>query len=168
VSASDPNSESADKPAELAPDEPTAVHDVPSESVPAQPADEPTVTRDVPGAGAGDATVIRDIPVVPGLGEPSAAEEVTPTPEPPAAPEPPVAPGPLVAPPAAPLPPALASETPSAPAPGAFDASPQLTSSGLPNPHGLPEIAVERPEVAVGAAFAGGLAFALILKRLAR
>ncbi|MGH2909256.1 MAG: hypothetical protein ACRDK8_08175 [Solirubrobacteraceae bacterium] len=42
------------------------------------------------------------------------------------------------------------------------------TASGLPNPHGLPEIAVERPEVAVGAAFAGGLVFAMILKRLGR
>ena len=42
------------------------------------------------------------------------------------------------------------------------------TASGLPNPHGLPEIAVERPEVAAGAAFAGGLVLALILKRLAR
>jgi len=42
------------------------------------------------------------------------------------------------------------------------------TSSGLPNPHGLPEIAVERPEIAVGAAFAGGLVFAMILKRLGR
>jgi hypothetical protein len=43
-----------------------------------------------------------------------------------------------------------------------------VTASGLPNPHGLPEIAVERPEVAVGAAFAGGLVLALILKRLGR
>ena len=43
-----------------------------------------------------------------------------------------------------------------------------LTSSGLPNPHGLPEIAVARPEVAVGAAFGGGLVLAMILKRLAR
>jgi hypothetical protein len=42
------------------------------------------------------------------------------------------------------------------------------TASGLPNPRGLPEIAVERPEVAVGAAFAGGLVFAMILKRLGR
>jgi hypothetical protein len=40
--------------------------------------------------------------------------------------------------------------------------------SGLPNPHGLPEIAVERPEVAVGAAFAGGLVLAMILKRFGR
>jgi hypothetical protein len=42
------------------------------------------------------------------------------------------------------------------------------TPSGLANPHGLPEIAVERPEVAVGAAFAGGLVLAMILKRLGR
>jgi hypothetical protein len=42
------------------------------------------------------------------------------------------------------------------------------TASGLPNPHGLPEVAVERPEVAVGAAFAGGLVLAMILKRLGR
>ncbi len=40
--------------------------------------------------------------------------------------------------------------------------------SGLPNPYGLPEIAVQRPEVAVGAAFAGGLVLAMILKRLGR
>jgi hypothetical protein len=44
---------------------------------------------------------------------------------------------------------------------------PATTSSGLPNPYGLPEIAVERPEVGVGAAFAGGLVLALILKRFA-
>jgi hypothetical protein len=42
------------------------------------------------------------------------------------------------------------------------------TASGLPNPHGLPEIAVERPEVAIGAAFAGGLVLAMILKRFGR
>ena len=42
------------------------------------------------------------------------------------------------------------------------------TASGVPNPHGLPEIAVERPELAVGAAFAGGLVLAMILKRLGR
>jgi hypothetical protein len=42
------------------------------------------------------------------------------------------------------------------------------TPSGLPNPYGLPEIAVERPEVAVGAAFAGGLVLAMILKRFGR
>ena len=36
-------------------------------------------------------------------------------------------------------------------------------SSGVPA-----ALAAERPEIAVGAAFAGGLVFALILKRLAR
>ena len=50
----------------------------------------------------------------------------------------------------------------------AASVDPPLTASGHPNPHGLPEIAVDRPEVAVGAAFAGGLVAALILKRLAR
>ncbi|MHB1834675.1 MAG: hypothetical protein ACYCXW_06895 [Solirubrobacteraceae bacterium] len=33
---------------------------------------------------------------------------------------------------------------------------------------GLEQVRAERPEVAVGAAFAGGLVMALILKRLAR
>jgi hypothetical protein len=47
-------------------------------------------------------------------------------------------------------------------------AEPAVTASGLPNPHGLPEIAVDRPEVALGAAFGGGLLLALILKRLGR
>jgi hypothetical protein len=47
-------------------------------------------------------------------------------------------------------------------------AEPTVTASGLPNPHGLPEIAVDRPEVAVSAAFGGGLLLALILKRLGR
>ncbi len=54
-----------------------------------------------------------------------------------------------------------------APDTGAADA-PALTASGLPNHHGLPELAVERPEVAVGAAFGGGLVLAMILKRLGR
>ena len=56
----------------------------------------------------------------------------------------------------------------SAPETPGTDAAPPSTASGLPNPHGLPEIAVERPEVAVGAAFGGGLVLALILKRLGR
>ena len=72
----------------------------------------------------------------------------------PAVPAAPVAPGPTELPPA-----------PSVPEPLA---EPSTTSSGLPNPYGLPEIAVQRPEVGVGAAFAGGLMLALILKRLAR
>jgi hypothetical protein len=35
-------------------------------------------------------------------------------------------------------------------------------------PAGLPPVAEDRPELAVGAAFAGGFALALLLKRLAR
>lgn len=56
------------------------------------------------------------------------------------------------------------------PQPAAISGEPDgpRTASALPNPYGLPEIAVERPEVAVGAAFAGGLVFAMILKRLGR
>jgi hypothetical protein len=42
-------------------------------------------------------------------------------------------------------------------------------SPGLPPaPVSLPPVADERPELAVGAAFAGGLVLALFLKRLAR
>ena len=37
-----------------------------------------------------------------------------------------------------------------------------------PGGAGTAALAAERPEIAVGAAFAGGLVFALILKRLAR
>jgi hypothetical protein len=116
VSTGTPNSEpeesSADEPAPLAPDEATAIHDVP---------------------------------------EPLAAPPVPPAPlEPP--------------PPAAVLPP----PPPAIPEPVAAPDGPPVTASGLPNPHGLPEIAVERPEVAVGAAFAGGIVLAMILKRFAR
>jgi hypothetical protein len=86
-------------------------------------------------------------------------EPETPTPVPesatiPAMPAAPVVPGPPDLPPA-----------PGAPEP---PAEPATTSSGFPNPHGLPEIAVERPEVGVGAALAGGLVLALILKRFVR
>jgi hypothetical protein len=71
----------------------------------------------------------------------------------------PETPGPVTEPSAPVVPPASAVPEPPEPA---------TTSSGLPNPYGLPDIAVERPEVGVGAAFAGGLVLALILKRLAR
>jgi hypothetical protein len=134
VSASDPNSESADKPAELAPDEPTAVHDVP-ESVPAR--------------AAGELRAEQELAVEQELASPAAPDTPAPV-----ASEPPAAPVP-----------AFVSDAGSAQEP---DGPPPVTSSGLPNPHGLPEIAVERPEVAIGAAFAGGLVFATILKRLAR
>ncbi|MGI9184115.1 MAG: hypothetical protein ACR2GZ_03990 [Solirubrobacteraceae bacterium] len=59
-----------------------------------------------------------------------------------------------------PVPPAPAW-TPPAWTPPAADAAPDLTSSAA-------SAVSDRPEIAVGAAFAGGLALALILKRLAR
>jgi hypothetical protein len=105
------------------------------------------------------------------------AEAASPAPPvPPAAaaasvpPVPPAAAAPAVP----PVPPAAAAASvppvpPPSPAPGASSTGDApVTASGLPNPHGLPEIAVERPEVAVGAAFVGGLVLAMILKRLAR
>jgi hypothetical protein len=79
-------------------------------------------------------------------------------------------PNPVVASQSAASPPAAPTPTfppPDGPSSGS-EPSEALTASGLPNPHGLPEIAVERPEVAVGAAFAGGLVLAMILKRLGR
>ena len=45
---------------------------------------------------------------------------------------------------------------------------PPASASPSPAASGPAAIAQERPEVAVGAAFAGGFVFALILKRLAR
>jgi hypothetical protein len=52
----------------------------------------------------------------------------------------------------------------------AADASTGATSPGLPSAPAvvLPATADERPELVVGAAFAGGLVLALFLKRLAR
>ncbi|HTU88185.1 MAG TPA: hypothetical protein VMF57_21575 [Solirubrobacteraceae bacterium] len=47
------------------------------------------------------------------------------------------------------------------------DGSPGAVEPASPQQR-IAEIANERPEAAVGAAFAGGLLFALILKRLAR
>lgn len=66
-------------------------------------------------------------------------------------------------------PPPEPASLPVAPPPVLGDADdPPTTASGPPNPHGLPELVVQRPEVAVGAAFAGGLLVAMILRRLAR
>jgi hypothetical protein len=49
------------------------------------------------------------------------------------------------------------------------DPAADTTSPGLPAaPGALPPVADERPELVVGAAFAGGLVLALFLKRLAR
>lgn len=74
---------------------------------------------------------------------------------------PPVVPPPVVPPPtaAAFAPPTLAAESPGE----AW--SPEGSDDSGPSPSAA---ASERPEVAVGAVFAGGLVLALILKRLAR
>jgi hypothetical protein len=58
-----------------------------------------------------------------------------------------------------------AAATPDAPA-WTPPAAPQESSGGSGS--GPAAVATDRPEVAVGAAFAGGLVLALILKRLAR
>ncbi len=54
----------------------------------------------------------------------------------------------------------------------AADAVPESASAAAPTPVAVPAsppaIADERPELVVGAAFAGGLVLALFLKRLAR
>jgi hypothetical protein len=56
-----------------------------------------------------------------------------------------------------------------APVPGDTPpAPPPLPPPPAPASTGLASIPNDRPEVAVGAAFAGGLVLALILKRLAR
>ena len=68
----------------------------------------------------------------------------------------------------APAPPLAAAPVDLPPPPPAQRPSDAAIAAGTANPHGLPEIAVQRPEVAVGAAFAGGLILAQILSRLAR
>ena len=63
--------------------------------------------------------------------------------------------------------PAPAAATP-APTPPLPPPTPPLPPSPAAAPTGASSVPSDRPEVAVGAAFAGGLALALILKRLAR
>ena len=124
---------SADEPAALAPDDTTAVHDVPAP------------TEEAPALSGASAAP---------LPETTLAEGVTPAPE-----------AARVIEPAATAP---SPDDQAALGAGVAPDSPPVTSSGLPNPYGLPEIAVERPEVGIGAAFAGGLVLAMILKRFAR
>ncbi|HEY2005379.1 MAG TPA: hypothetical protein VGG87_02955 [Solirubrobacteraceae bacterium] len=66
--------------------------------------------------------------------------------------------------------PSTAAQTASAPPLQGDAGSADGTPSWAPGSQGSDVSAVinERPEIAVGAAFAGGLVFALILKRLAR
>ncbi len=74
-------------------------------------------------------------------------------------------------PPTAAQPPAAAEGPVAAPLePGVppTDPSPAWAPSGSEGGGGPAAVVADRPEIAVGAAFAGGLALALILKRLAR
>ena len=48
------------------------------------------------------------------------------------------------------------------------ETAPAWTPPTPPSDHGPGAVVADRPEIAVGAAFAGGLVLALILKRLAR
>lgn len=54
------------------------------------------------------------------------------------------------------------------PTPVSDEAVTEPAAAGASAIAGLEQVRAERPEVAVGAAFAGGLVMALILKRLAR
>jgi hypothetical protein len=128
-----------------------------------QPAEESE--GDQPAALAPDGAVTEAGPPEPaGAAEPVAPAPVGAEPEPPAgAPEPPAG---------APAPPV--PTTASAPPAAAPPPPPPLTllPSGDSGPSGPAGLAAafpsDRPERAVGAAFAGGLVLALILKRLAR
>jgi hypothetical protein len=54
------------------------------------------------------------------------------------------------------------------PLPPGADGSGVVVAPAAPKGHSPAEIAAERPELAVGAAFAGGFLLAMILKRFAR
>lgn len=113
--------------------------DAPTLAHPTEPATEFARTSEPQPAASEPETVVSEpVPVVP---EPVPVEPLSP-----AAPAPPV-------------PPVVPAYTPPPP----FD-----TSSGDGAPTGGLAAAADRPEVKVGAAFAGGLVLALILKRLAR
>jgi hypothetical protein len=112
---------------------------------------------DVPAAIVPDPpTVAPPAPEVPRWA--AAASESVAAPEPPTAPAPPVPPVPPSLPDTASAPPVPAPE----PAP-VWAAPPDAEGAGAITP-----AAGDRPELAVGAAFAGGFIMALILKRLAR
>jgi hypothetical protein len=121
-----------------------------------QPRSEPSAEE--PDGDEPAALVPDDVPTQVSSPAPAAAG-----PAPSAAPEPPTAPAPTAAfaPSGTTAPPPPASPPPNAEPPSGQDAS--------AGPGGLAAaFPPERPERALGAAFAGGLALALILKRLAR
>lgn len=155
-----PGRPEGDRPADLAPDAPTEV--VPAGAEPASPPEPVTPPPPTPGA-----TVDEPAPVPP--------------PESPAEPVPPAAVAPP--PPAAGTPPPPAGGTP--PPPGAGTPPPASPAFGTTSPGDQPYespsapkrdwadtvlsvFPEDHPELAVGAAFTGGLVLALILKRLAR
>jgi hypothetical protein len=127
-----------DMPAALEPDAPTKVHGTETETQPAAAAE--TETEVAPPSPPP--------PTPPPVIAAPMADQGTATP----AAVPPPEPGDSVAPPPAPSVPPAQSPRPE-----------DDVSSGGPA-----ALAAERPEIAIGAAFAGGLALALILKRLAR
>jgi hypothetical protein len=148
-----PDEHDGDVPAELAPDDaPTAVTPTP----PGAAGDPPTEVAPPPqppaafAAGTAGDSIEDPAPVPPP--EPDAPAPAVPPVPPPAAS--------AVATPAVPPPPSLAADDPVV---GGITATdfPPATGAGSPFP-------ADRPEVAVGAAFAGGLVLALILKHLAR
>jgi hypothetical protein len=96
---------------------------------------------------------------------PAGGPEDEPAPVPPPPPEPP----PVPPPPPEPLPvPPLPPEPPPVPLPSPQAVAPAPGWRPEDEPSGPAALAAERPEIAVGAAFAGGLVLALILKRLGR
>ena len=123
-------------------DEESQNRESPRESAPAEPAAAPVESSVTPPTA----------PAQPTVGS---------FPPPPAASPPAPAAPPMAAPP-------VAAPTDLPPLPPTQRPSDAAIAAGTANPYGLPEIAVQRPEVAVGAAFAGGLVLAQILSRLAR
>jgi hypothetical protein len=74
-------------------------------------------------------------------------------------------PAPVATPPATPAPPAATRPPIPPPVPPAVESGPQPGPSPIDK---VTALVAERPEVGVGGAFAGGIMFALILKRLGR
>lgn len=153
-----------DAPAAVGPEEPTLAH-------PAAPSD----LSDAAGFPSAEPATEPAIPVSPA--EPDAAEPdaaapgAPPTATAPAAPPDVIPPAEPLLPPAAvpPVPPAAAVPVPPPPPPPPV--SPPGADDGGAGSGPAADImaaAQERPELAVGAAFAGGLVLAMILKRLAR
>jgi hypothetical protein len=157
-----PDEHDGDAPAELAPD------DASTDVTPAAPAlgvDPPTEVVPPPVVAADPPTEVAPVPPAAFAAGTAGGSVEDPAPVPPPEPDAPAPAAPPVPPrvplaPAVPPPPSLAADDPAV---GGITATdfPPASGAGSPFP-------ADRPEVAVGAAFAGGLVLALILKRLAR